>query len=320
MYYKSKMTQKKKKIYIIINPVSGTKSKKGLPEKTMMLDPHVFDVHMFMTGYEGHASQIAKEAVENKIDYVIAVGGDGTINEVARVLVNTDVIFGIIPSGSGNGLARDLKIPLNHRKAIEIIKQNNVKTIDYGIANDNIFFCTCGVGFDAEVSEKVLSQSSRGKLMYAKSMVNVFYKFKPQKYRVTASDQVFEGEAFLVTCANASQYGNDTFIAPHADIQDGMMNIAILKPLSALNLPQTAIQMMSKNIENNSKLVEIITPEVLIEREKEGVMHLDGNAIQTGKEITVKIVNKGLNVLVPTEVPKSGFDAQSFFTNITRWI
>lgn len=314
------MKRKKKKIYIIINPVSGTKSKRGLPEKTMTLDPHDFDVHMFMTGYEGHASQIAKDAVDNNVDYVIAVGGDGTINEVARMLVDTNVIFGIIPSGSGNGLARDLHIPLNHNKAIEIIKQNNVKQIDYGIANDNIFFCTCGVGFDAEVSQKVLNQPSRGKFMYAKSMIDVFYNFKPQKYKVITSERIFEEEAFLVTCANASQYGNDSFIAPHADIQDGMMNIAILKPLSVLNVPQTAIQLMSKNIENNSKLVEMITSEVLIEREKDGVMHLDGNAIQTGKSISVRIVNKGLNVLVPKEVPKTGFDAQSFFTNITRWI
>ena len=314
------MKRKKKTIYLIINPVSGTKSKKGLPEKIMTIDPHSFDVHMFMTGYKGHASQIAKDAVEQKVDYVIAVGGDGTINEVGRMLVGTDIIFGIIPNGSGNGLARDLHIPMDHDKAIEIIKENNVRKIDYGIANDNIFFCTCGVGFDALVSEKVLNQPSRGKLMYAKSMIDVFYNFKPQKYKVTTADTTFNEEAFLVTCANASQYGNDSFIAPHADIQDGMMNIAILKPLSVLNVPQTAIQLMSKNIENNSKLVEIITPEVLIEREKEGVMHLDGTAIQTGKEISVRIVNRGLNVLVPNEIPKTGFDAQSFFTNITRWI
>ena len=314
------MKRKKKTIYVIINPVSGTKSKKGLPEKTMTIDPHDFDVHMFMTGYEGHASQIAKDAVDKNVDYVIAVGGDGTINEVARMLVGTDIIFGIIPSGSGNGLARDLHIPMNHQKAIEIIKENNVKKIDYGIANDNIFFCTCGVGFDAQVSEKVLNQSSRGKLMYAKSMIDVFYNFKPEKYKVTSDDQVFEDEAFLVTCANASQYGNDSFIAPHADIQDGKMNIAILKPLSVLNATQTAIQLMSKNIGNNSKLVEMITSEVLIEREREGVMHLDGNAIQTGKDISVRIINKGLNVLVPKEVPKSGFDGQTFLTNITRWI
>ncbi len=314
------MKQKKKTIYIIINPVSGTKSKKGLPEKTMALDPREYDVHMFMTGYEGHASQIAKDAVEKNIDYVIAVGGDGTINEVAQMLVNTNVVFGIIPSGSGNGLARELGIPLNHQKALEVIKENNIKKIDYGIANDNIFFCTCGVGFDAQVSEKVLNQSSRGKLMYAKSMISVFSNFEPEKYKVTADGEVFEDKAFLVTCANASQYGNDSFIAPLADIQDGKMNIAILKPLSVLRVTQTAIQLMSKNIRNNSKLVEMITSEALIEREREGVMHLDGNAIQTGKNITVKIVPKGLNVLVPKDVTKTGFDKQAFLTNITRWI
>lgn len=314
------MEQKKKTIYVIINPVSGTKSKKMVPDNTRSIDPHEYDVHLFMTGYEGHASQIAQDAVDKKVDYVIAVGGDGTINEVAKMLVNTDIIFGIIPSGSGNGLARDLRIPLDHKKAVEIIRENNVRKIDYGIANDNIFFCTCGVGFDAQVSEKVLNQSSRGKLMYAKSMIDVFSNFKPEKYKVTSSDKTFEGEAFLVTCANASQYGNDSFIAPHADIEDGKMDIAILKPLSVMNATQTAIQLMSKNIENNSKLVQMLTSEVVIERERDGVMHLDGNAIQTGKTISVKIINKGLNVLVPKEVTKPRFDTQSFLNSITRWV
>ncbi|NDW17880.1 diacylglycerol kinase family lipid kinase [Dysgonomonas sp. 216] len=313
-------TPEKKRVYVIINPVSGTKSKKSIPQKLLAIDALKYDVHMIMTRYEGHATQIALEAVNDKVDCVIAVGGDGTINEVAKVLVNTDVVFGIIPSGSGNGLARDLYIPMNYDKAIEIIQQGNVKRIDYGVANGNIFFCTCGVGFDAQVSEKALTQTSRGKLMYAKNMVSTFYKFKPEKYKIESADGVFEEEAFLITCANASQYGNNAYIAPQADIQDGKMNISILKPLSVANVPQTAIQMFSRNLGNNSKLIEILTPEATIFREKEGVMHLDGNAIYTGSEIHVKIIHQGLNVLVPREVPKSKLKKDAFITNITRWI
>lgn len=312
---------RKKKFYVIINPISGTKSKKEIPEKFTAFDARRYDVHIFLTGYEGHATDIAMEAVREKVDYVIAVGGDGTINEVAKVLVDTDVILGIIPSGSGNGLARDLHIPMNYDKAIEIIQENNVTKIDYGVANDNVFFCTCGVGFDALVSEKVLTQSSRGKLMYAKSMLEVFFNYKPESYKVISPDGVFEDKAFLVTCANASQYGNNGFIAPHANIQDGKMNIAILKPFPTIDAAKTAIQLVSKNISNNSKLVEILTSEALIKRKKPGVMHLDGNAIQTDKDICVRIVHKGLNVLVPEEVPTTNmFDPQVFLTNVTRWL
>lgn len=315
------MNTRKKKISVIINPVSGTKSKRGLPEKFTVFDARKYDVRIIMTGHEGHATDIATEAVREKADYVIVVGGDGTINEVAKVLVNTDLVLGIIPSGSGNGLARDLHIPMNYDKALEIIQENNVTKIDYGVANDNIFFCTCGVGFDALVSEKVLNQPSRGKLMYAKSMLEVFFTFKPQSYKVISPDGIFEDKAFLITCANASQYGNNGFIAPHANIQDGKMNIAILKPFPTIDAAKTAIQLVSKNISNNSKLVEILTSEAIIKRKEAGVMHLDGNAMHTDKDINVRIIHKGLNVLVPKEVPtNSMFDPQVFLTNITRWL
>ncbi|MDL2215327.1 diacylglycerol kinase family lipid kinase [Dysgonomonas sp. OttesenSCG-928-M03] len=313
----------KKKIHVIINPVSGTKSKKNIPDKIIeTVDSLQYEIDFFTTQYEGHATEIASQSVKDKADYVIAVGGDGTVNEVAKALVNTDVVLGIIPSGSGNGLARDLYIPMNRTKAINILKDGNIKRIDYGIANDNIFFCTCGVGFDAKVSEKALTQSKRGVLMYAKNMITTFFYFEPEKYKVICAEGTFEDEAFVVTCANASQYGNNAYIAPHADIQDGKMNISIIKPLSTFNVPKTMIQMLSKNLEvaKNTKLVELITSEAIIEREKEGVMHLDGNAIYTDKNINVSIVKQGLNVLVPKKIPKSTTAVQSFITTITRWV
>lgn len=315
------MTMHKEKVYVLINPISGTKSKKNIPEMLTILDPHRFEVHIFITCYEGHGTELAREAVKLGIKYVIAVGGDGTINEIAKILINTDCVLGIIPSGSGNGLARDLHISMDYAKAIEIIKENNIKEIDYGVANGHIFFCTCGVGFDARVSEKVLKQQSRGMLMYAKSMLEVFMRYAPEKYTIESKDGNFDDKAFVVTCANASQYGNNSFIAPDADIADGKMNIAILKPFPIYDAAKTAIQLMSKNIGNNAKLVEIITSEAVIKRSKPGVMHLDGNAIQTDKDISVKIMPKGLKVLIPKEIPQTAADAvQNFFTTITRWL
>lgn len=316
------MHSDRKKIYAIINPVSGTKSKKNIPEMlTHALDAHKFEIHTLITSYEGHATELAQEAVKNNVPYVIAVGGDGTINEIAKVLVGTDTVFGIIPSGSGNGLARDLHISMDFKSAIDIIKEDNVTQIDYGIANEHIFFCTCGVGFDAMVSKKVMNQTSRGKLMYAKSMLEVLMTYTPEEYDVSSKDGNFKDKAFLITCANASQYGNNGYIAPHANIQDGKMNIAILKPFPIIDTAKTAIQLVSRNISNNSHLVEIVTDEAMIKRKEAGVMHLDGNSIHTDKDIHVKIIHKGLNVLVPKKVPQTVFDtAQDLFTNITRWL
>ncbi|WP_029905830.1 diacylglycerol kinase family protein [Prevotella sp. 10(H)] len=296
----------KKKIYVIINPKSGTSSKQNLPRKIAeTFDPHKFDVHIFITGYAGHGSEIAKQAIEDKVDYVVAVGGDGTVNEVARTLVDSDIVLGIIPLGSGNGLARDLNIPVDAKKAMNTILEENIISIDYGkVNNERIFFCTCGMGFDAEVAAMSSGKKSRGSFMYIKNMLETFIKQKPQTYEIICPEGTIKDEAFVVTCANASQYGYNAHIAPHADIQDGMMNIAILKPLSILDVPQTSLQLFAKKIDENNKMIELITNEATIKRESAGVMHIDGDPVEMGTEIHVKIIPKGLKVLVPKDLPK----------------
>ena len=286
------------KVYVIINPISGTGSKKNVVKQLTKLKEE-YDIRFFYTKYPHHATEIAHEAIQAGVGCVIAVGGDGTINEVAKALVGTNTVLGIIPHGSGNGLARHLKIPMNTGKAINLIKYNNIIQIDYGVANNNVFFCTCGVGYDAQVSEKALHQKKRGVWMYAKNMIEVFQKFQPETYRVVTQDNIFQGEAFTVTCANASQYGNNAYIAPNADISDGNMNISILKPLGVMDVPKAAFQMFTKRINKNPKLNELICNKVSIERGNDGVMHLDGNAIYTNKIIDVQIVHKGLRVLIP---------------------
>jgi len=291
-----------KKVYVIINPISGTKSKKDIPALFQSMDTERFNIKLFYTEYPGHATELAREAVADNADYVIAVGGDGTINEVAKALIGTDTVLGILPAGSGNGLARSLNIPMNKTKAINIISKGITKQIDYGIVNEHIFLCTCGVGFDAQVSEKSKDKIQRGKLMYARNMVSTFYNFKPEKYKIITSSHTLEMDAFLITCANAPQYGNDGYIAPSAKMDDGQMNIAILKPLSMFNIPKVGIQLLSKTIDNNPKKMEIIASEATILRENEGVMHLDGNAIHAGNEINIRIIHYGLNVLIPSAI------------------
>lgn len=316
------MMMSKKKIYVIINPMSGTSAKHSLPHLvSALLDPQRFEVHIFITGYAGHGSEISRQAIIDKADYVIAAGGDGTVNEVASTLVGSDIAFGIIPLGSGNGLARDLNISTDARKALSIIAEEHVIDIDYGKVNGRIFFCTCGMGFDAVVAEKVSGKKKRGSLMYFRNMLETFIQQKPETYEIVCPEGTIKDKALVVTCANASQYGYNAHIAPHADIQDGLMNVAILKPLTILDVPQTTVQLFTKTIDDNKKMLELMTREVRIKREKAGVMHIDGDPVQMGKDIHVEIIPKGLKVLVPKNPPKkNSLDPLEIILSVLRSI
>ena len=294
----------RKSVYAIINPVSGTGSKAEIRELLSDLESDCYGVTLFQTEYRNHAVEIAQKAVEENIDIVVAVGGDGTVNEVAGALVGSNVALVIVPTGSGNGLARHLGIPLSEKKAVDIIRKGIVKRIDYGKANGRMFFCTCGVGYDALVSEKALNKKSRGRLMYAGDMLSTYVNYKPEHYKIVCAESTFEGEAFVITFANASQYGYDAYIAPDATLLDGKMNIAILKPISFIDVPEIGMQMFLKHIADNKNFREIVTSKATIIREKEGVMHIDGNAVYEGREIEVEIMPNGLNVFVPKNVDR----------------
>ena len=312
----------KTRVCVIINPVSGTESKKNIPEEVASaFDQTQFDVIIRITGYPGHATEIAKQAVKNKFAYVLTVGGDGTVNEVAKALVNTDTILGIIPFGSGNGLARDLRISMDSEKAIQTILDGNVRTIDYGSANGHIFFCTCGVGFDAFISDKFAEEKKRGPLGYVRNIVEGVIEFRSEEYEITHDGGTLNERAFLLTCANASQYGNEVYIAPGADMEDGKMNVSILKPLNPNEIPQTTLQLFTRNIDKNSKMISLLTSSLTIKRKKSGVLHVDGEPVSTGKEIEVKIFHKGLRVFAPKQVEeKPPKEKENIFTAITRWI
>ena len=299
------MANTRKEVYLIINPVSGTSSKNNIPDiAEAILNEQGMNVSIFRTEYAGHGAEIAKRAVAEGIDYVVAVGGDGTVNEVARSLVGSKTALGIVPLGSGNGLGRDLQISTNAKKALKIIAEENVINIDYGIANGNVFFCTCGVGFDAEVAAKAAGNKKRGTLMYVKHMLESYFTQIPQTYEIICPEGTIKDKAFVVTCANASQYGYEAHIAPHADIKDGKMNIIILKPLSIIDVPQTSIRLFTSKLGDDKNMIELITNKVTIKREKAGVMHIDGDPIPMGKEIDVEIIPGGLRVLVPKDPEK----------------
>ena len=313
----------KEKICLIINPVSGTESKKNIPEDVAAaIDQKKYDLMIRVTGYPEHATEMALEAANMNYRYVIAAGGDGTVNEIARALVNTDITLGILPLGSGNGLARDLGIPMDTEKALDIILRGHTRTIDYGIADNHIFFCTCGFGFDAFVSDRFAEEKKRGPLGYVRNVLESVVDFRAEEYEITSDEGTITEKAFILTCANASQYGNDAFIAPGASMDDGKMNVSILKPLHALEIPQTTLQLFTKNIDKNSKMISLLTRNLHIKRSRPGVMHIDGDPVMTGTEVNVRMIHKGLNVFAPSSselAERKRKENENVFSALTRW-
>ena len=297
----------KKKIVFIVNPISGTQNKryilKLLPEK---LNSELFDWHIAKTEYAGHATLLAKEYSTQDYHAIIAIGGDGTVNEIARSLVHTNVALGIIPCGSGNGLARHLHIPMDPVGAIKVINRFIAKDVDYGKINEIPFFCTCGVGFDAFVSSKFANAGRRGLLTYLENTLREGLKYKPDTYEIEVEGETRKYKAFLIACANASQYGNNAFIAPQASMSDGMLDVTIMEPFNVLEAPQIAIQLFNKNLLQNSRIKTFRCKNLHIHRTHSGVIHFDGDPTIAGTDIDVQLIEKGLKVIVNTQ-PETAF-------------
>ena len=316
----------KKSISFILNPHSGTHSKEELPKLIEEhLDKSKFDYRLIITEYAGHAAELAKQCVEQHTDIVVAVGGDGTVNEVARSLVHSQTALGIIPCGSGNGLARHLCIPMDVKKAINIINQCKIEALDYGVINELPFFCTCGMGFDAFISMKFAEAGKRGPITYAENVLKEGLKYQPEQYEVIDETGTKRYKAFLIACANASQYGNNAYIAPQATMTDGLMDVIIMEPFTAFDAPQISIDMFNKTLDKISKIKTFKARKIRIVRKQPGVIHYDGDPIMTGPDIDVHIEEKGIRILtnpIDTEdhrQPNMLLNAFSeFFNNINN--
>ena len=293
----------KKKITFILNPISGTHNKNMIPEYIdEIISKDDFDYEIRTTEYAGHAAEIAHDCVEQQVDVVVAVGGDGTVNEVARSLTHSQTALGIIPCGSGNGLARHLCIPLDVKKALRIINHCQIESFDYGVINDLPFFCTCGMGFDAFISFKFAEAGKRGPITYVENVLKEGLKYKPETYEVEDETGAKRYKAFLIACANASQYGNNAYIAPHATMKDGMMDIVILEPFTAFDAPQITFDLFSKTLEKNSKIKTFKSKRIHIHRTAPGAIHYDGDPIMTGTDVDVHIEEQGIRIVTNPEV------------------
>lgn len=296
----------KKRILFIVNPISGTVKKSGIPRIIgENLDKDYFDYSIQETQYSGHASVMSKEAKDKGFDFVVAVGGDGTVNEVARSLVQSDTALGIIPCGSGNGMARHLMLPVNIRRAIEVINMHTTHELDYGLINGHHFFCTCGMGFDAYISMKFAEAGKRGPVTYLENILREGIKYKPETYEITDESGTSVYKAFLISCANASQYGNNAYIAPQASMSDGLLDVTIMKPFDIVDAPQISIDMFNKTLDKNTKIKTFKTKSIHIHRQKAGLIHYDGDPIMADADVDISIISKGLKVLINPNADKT---------------
>ncbi|MDD3877567.1 MAG: diacylglycerol kinase family lipid kinase [Bacteroidales bacterium] len=293
------MGETKKKIKFIINPRSGTRDKFYIESFLIQyIDHRQISYEFCFTEYAGHGVELAKDAAMKNYDAVIAIGGDGTVNEVAKALVNSNTALGIIPNGSGNGLARYLKIPLTLKRAIDVINKFYVTEIDTATINGLFFVSIAGLGFDALVAENFAKTRIRGLYSYARIVLENFFKYKPKKYIFQIEDKTIIRNAMMVTFANSNQFGFNSVIAPTARINDGLIDLCIIKKIPFIEAPILSILLFLKRIDV-SKHIEIIkTKEVVIKQSRKRVAHVDGDPVILEKDIHVKVHPLNLKVIV----------------------
>ena len=295
-----------KNIVFIMNPISGTVSKSAIPNMIeKLLDKELFSYDIRETQYAGHATEIAHQAIDEGVDIVCAIGGDGTVNEVGRALIGSQTALAIIPCGSGNGLARHLMLPMDAGKAIKIINMCEIHELDYGIINEKPFFCTCGMGFDAFISMKFAEAGKRGLTTYLENVLKEGLKYEPETYEIEDETGKKRYKAFLISAANASQYGNNAYIAPQASMSDGKLDVIIMEPFDVLEAPQISIDMFNKTLDKNSKIKTFKTQHIHVSRKEPGLIHYDGDPVMTDADVDISIVSKGIKMVVNPHADKS---------------
>lgn len=290
-------------IRLILNGKSGTRRKDTLPDLLFKtIGNPSLEIDLVETAAPGDAARLAREAAEGGMGTVVVAGGDGTVNEAGNALRGTNVAMGIIPVGSGNGLARSLGISTDPIMACRTIADNYRVCIDCGEVNGRGFFCTFGMGFDAAVTEKFSQASRRGKMTYVRSAFAEFLNFAPRPYSISIGGKVIADRAMVVAVANAPQYGNNAYIAPQADLTDGQLDLTIIHDGPLLLQALAGIQLLSGTINKNLLVDTFRVPTLEIVRLDDSQAHIDGELFNPGRRICVNCVSAALNVIADRRI------------------
>ncbi len=293
------MPQKKKCVFVV-NPISGIGKQKDIPLLVKQhLNANRFEYDIVFTEYPGHATEIGG-SYRDQVDYVIAVGGDGTINETARALLGSQAVLGIIPLGSGNGFARHLNISTNPTRAIKQLNESQESLLDVGFLNGHPFFNVSGTGFDALISKKFANQAQRGYATYIRCIWEEIASYQPRTYRYKLNGKEVEDSFFLIAFANSEQYGNNAVIAPQAQTNDGLLDIVFVRPFPPAYVIAFTLLAFTRQI-HLSPYVEITQAKQFeIQQLNDPLIHIDGEYVKTEEQnLSISLQPQNLRVLRP---------------------
>lgn len=289
-----------RRIAFIVNPKAGTRAQKHIRSSVeKYLDHKKFEYGIWLTKQEGHAADLARKAHAEGYEIVVAVGGDGSINEVASALIGSETILGIVPAGSGNGLAMHLGYGRNMDEAIRKLNTAEPQTIDCGLMNGNPFVNIAGVGFDGLVSNMMRGSHRRGFVPYFLKSIEAGLNYTSRDCRIELDGKTLERRCFAVSVANGSMYGYNFQIAPDARLDDGLLEVVVLNDAPRWQYFAAIPALLNSKI-YESEFVEHFTAQtVKISAKGDNFVHLDGEGMVLNGDITLCIQPKALNILVP---------------------
>lgn len=289
-------------LFFIVNQTAGSgRTSKGFSQVEALLNERRIPYSFKYTEYEGHGFTLAKEAYENGERSIIAVGGDGTAKEVGGALVNTDAVFGLLPLGTGNDLARALSLPASPEEALDIILQENVKSMDVGSVNDHAFLNVSGFGFDVDVLKNTTAFKDRfnGMLPYVLGIVKALFTLKGTKIKLTYDKGTFIQDALLVAVCNGTHFGGGMNVAPRADLFDGLFDVCLIRKVNRLQFIRLLPKFIKGRHEDISSIVTVFrTDELTVESERGYTLNLDGE-LQSKTPAHFKIQKSALKVFAP---------------------
>lgn len=289
---------KKRCILFIVNPISGGRSKRSFEAVVQQyLSTQKYNYVIMEAQYPNHASELVR-TYAHAVDVVVAVGGDGTINEVAREAAQAQLTMGIVPFGSGNGLARHLGIPLQVRKAVAMLNTAVVHSIDTATLNGNFFLSVAGIGFDSLVARTFSTAKGRGFANYAKAGFYAYFNYQEQLYRLVLDGKTIERKAFMITIANSNQFGYNAKISPLASVQDGWLDVCVLKKPTVFTAPYLLSQFFAGRAHTSSFLEIIRAKQISITPNTSNYANIDGETMKVGAQVHISIKEKNLNILL----------------------
>lgn len=294
------MTQAKTNIFFIINPHSGNKNKSRIINKiSSEINQQIFKPEIIQTETIKQLSDTLETIKKDNENIVVAVGGDGTINRIVNEIVDSNIRFGIIPRGSGNGLARELHIPQTISGAIRVINQFNFRKIDVLQLNNLYSVNVSGVGFDAVIAQKFANLKHRGFKNYLRITAQEIKAIKPDTYNLFIDGYELNAEVYLISFANSRQWGNNAYIAPKAKIDDGLIDVVLLHPFPLLPAPIMVAELFTKKIAQSQYIDTIKAKTVTIKKAGDIFAHIDGEPYTFKDKIDICIHPRKLEILCP---------------------